>query len=233
MAQPTAADPLTIVEVGDSLGEDLGFGLADEFGSDPYVRIIQAAKGDTGLARPDYYDWPTALEQLLQEYRPGAVVVFLGANDGQGFIWQGNPVEYGAPLWLSVYGDRVAQMMSESLQAGARVLWVGMPVMGSTTEPYLSSEMQTLDGIYAAQAAKHPGVTYFSSWPVFSTPSGQYTASAVVDGQLQVVRDPDGIHLDGAGAELLATALEPAMERAWGIRLFPSAATTTSSTGPT
>jgi hypothetical protein len=221
LPQPTAAHPLSILDIGDSLGEDLGFGLANEFGSDPWVSIIQAAKGDTGLARPDFYDWPAALEDYLQQYRPGAVVVFLGANDGQGFVWQGNAVEFGTPVWLSVYTDRVDSMMSECQQAGAKVLWVGMPVMGSPTEPYLTSEMQTVDGIYQAQAAKYPSVTYFSSWPLFSTPSGQYTSTVEVNGQLQDVRDADGIHLDNAGDELLSEALVPVMEKAWNIGLFP------------
>jgi uncharacterized protein len=219
MTQPNAAHLLRILEIGDSLGEDLGFGLADELTSDPSVRIIQEAKGYTGLARPDYYNWPNALKTYLAEYHPGAVIVFLGANDGQGFIWHGQVVEFGTRLWRSVYAERVATMMNECLDAAARVLWVGMPIMGSTTEPYLSGEMRLLNSIYAAEAARHPGVTYFSSWGLFSTPKGQFASTEVVDGHPEPVRDPDGIHLDLYGAELLASAAIHAMAEAWGIRL--------------
>lgn len=221
LPQPTAAQPLTIVEIGDSLGMDLGFGLGDDvFATDPYVKIEQDAVGDTGLARPDYYNWPARLEALLQEYHPGAVVIFLGGNDAQGFDVNGEAVAYGTPLWFSVYRSRVADMMSEAVAAKVRVLWVGMPIMESAG---FSSEMQQLNAIYAQEATKHPGVTYFSSWPVLATPQGQYTSSLVVHGQTVLLRDPDGVHLATGGFDLLAQALVAPMEKAWGIKLFPPA----------
>ncbi len=219
MPQPSAQRPLTIVEVGDSLGEDLGFGLGDyEFASDPFVHVIQAAKGDTGLARPDFYNWPAALETLLAEYHPGAVIVFLGANDSQSFYQGSQYVAVFSALWHRVYAARVALMMSEALDADARVVWVGMPIMQS---PAFSAEMQTMNSIYQAQAALHPGALYFSSWPVFCNSDGQYQASAVIGGQDVLLRDPDGIHIASGGGDLLAQDLVAPMERAWKIRLFP------------
>jgi hypothetical protein len=220
LPQPTAQNPLTILEIGDSLGQDLGFGLGDDvFANDPFLHIIQAAVGDTGLARPDYYDWPAHLETELQQDHPGAVVVFLGGNDGQGFTVNGQVVEFGTPLWHEDYAARVALVMSECLAAKARVLWVGMPIMGPSS---LTSVMAQLDAIFRAEAAKHPGATYFSSWSLFSNAEGQYTPSEVVNGQEQVVRDSDGVHLTSYGDILLASALIGPMEKAWGIKVQPA-----------
>jgi hypothetical protein len=200
---------------------DLGFGLGDDvFATDPYVKITQAAVGDTGLARPDYFNWPAKLQSLLQEYHPGAVIIFLGGNDAQGFDVNGEAVAFGTPLWLSVYRSRVADMMTEAVAAKARVLWVGMPIMQSAA---FAAEMQQLNTIYGEEASKHPGVTYFSSWPVLATPQGQYTASLVENGQTVLLRDPDGVHLATGGFDLLAQALVAPMDKAWGIKLFPPA----------
>jgi hypothetical protein len=226
MTQPTAQQPLTFVEIGDSLGEDLGFGLGDSvFASDPLVRVIQAAVGDSGLARPDYYNWPAQLESLIQEYHPGALIVFIGGNDAQSFIQNGQYVGFGTAIWHRVYSARVAQMMSEALDAGARVLWVGMPIMQDSG---FSAEMQALNSIYQAEAAEHPGVTYFSSWPVFSGSNGQYVASSLIGGQEVLLRDPDGVHIASGGGDLLAQDLVSPMEKAWGIQLFPQSSSSTS-----
>jgi hypothetical protein len=226
MQQPTKQHPLTILEIGDSLGEDLGFGLGDDvFASDPYVHVLQDAVGDTGLARPDYYNWPAHLEAELQSDHPGAVIVFIGGNDGQSFDQNGEYVGFGTALWHRVYASRVALMMRECLAAKARVLWVGMPIMQDSG---FSAEMQALNSIYQAEAAEHPGVMYFSSWPVFSGSNGQYVASSLIGGQEVLLRDPDGVHIASGGGDLLAQDLVSPMEKAWGIQLFPQSSSSTS-----
>ena len=94
LKSPTVAKPMTILEVGDSIGEDLGFGLADEIGSDPRVHVLQNAVGDTGLSNLAYFDWPATLAQQLREYHPKLVVVMLGGNDWQGFALPNGEVAY-------------------------------------------------------------------------------------------------------------------------------------------
>ena len=54
LRQPTAARPLTILDVGDSLGEDLGLGLGYTLGTNPLVHLVQAGYGSSGIDRPDY-----------------------------------------------------------------------------------------------------------------------------------------------------------------------------------
>lgn len=220
LPQPSAARPLTILEIGDSLGEDLGFGLGDVYASDPWVHVVQAAVGDTGLANTGYYDWHAKLAAELQQYHPGVVVVFLGANDGQNFWYGGKYASFGNAVWHAGYSARVAALMAEATAAGARVMWVGMPIM---QDPAFWREMEMMNTIYAAQAALHPGVTYFASWPLFADASGHYVASATgAGGQQTLLRAPDGIHIANGGDDRLAAALVPAMQRAWGIQLFPA-----------
>lgn len=216
--QPSAAHPLTMLEIGDSLGEDLGFGLGDLYADDPWVHVVQAAVGDTGLANQAYFNWPAKLETLLQQYHPGVLVVFLGANDGQGFWYDGQLAEVGNAVWHTGYSARVAEMMSEATAAGTKVMWVGMPIM---QDPGFWQEMETMNAVYSAEAATHPGVTYFDSAPVFENAAGQYTASIEEDGQEVLLRDPDGVHIANGGDDRLAFSLIAPMEKAWGVQLFP------------
>lgn len=217
LSQPTPADPLTILDIGDSLGEDLGIGLGIVLGSDADVRVIKDAVGDTGLARPDYYDWPAALEQELQADHPGLVVVMLGGNDTQSFDAGGQLERFGSPGWQTVYTSRVDQILDESAAAGTRVLWVGMPIMRS---PQLSAGMATLNAIYSLAAADHPGVEYVSSWAVLSTPSGAYSSELPdAGGDMVLARDPDGIHIATSGAILLARAAVAAVDADWSVKI--------------
>ncbi|HUY06712.1 MAG TPA: DUF459 domain-containing protein [Acidimicrobiales bacterium] len=217
IVQPIASHHLVLLKIGDSLGEELGFGLRDMLGTNKHVTVLQNAVGDTGLARPDYYNWPLHLSQQLAQYHPQGVIVMLGGDDGQGFVDQGRTVEFGTALWRSIYAERVATMMAEATEAGAHVIWVGLPIMGSG---YFSAEMAQMNAIYAAEAATHAGVTFVSTWMLFANPAGQYAAFLPgPGGTSELMRNPDGVHFSGAGADRLASAVVGAMERAWTIRL--------------
>ena len=215
--QPSARHHLVLLKIGDSLGEELGFGLRDVLGSNPYVTVLQDAVGDSGLSRPDFYNWPIHLKQELAQFHPNAVIVMLGGDDGQGFVSGGRTVYFGTSLWRSIYAQRVATMMAEATSAGAHVIWVGLPIMSS---PSFSAEMALMNTIYATEAAKHPDVTFVPTWRLFANRLGQYSAYLVgPTGSLELMRNPDGIHFSGAGEDRLATAVVGAMERAWKIRL--------------
>jgi hypothetical protein len=218
LRQPTAAKPVTILDVGDSLGEDLGIGLGSTLGTDPLVRVVQAAYGDSGLARPDFYDWPAHLAADLAEYHPQVVTILIGGNDSQNFDVNEEPVVFGTAEWHTIYSQRVALMMSETLQAGAKMVWVGLPIMSN---PVFSASMQTLNAIYEAQAARHPGVEFLSTWSLFSNAEGQYSAYLTnSSGQTVLARDPDGVHIaPPGGCDMVAEAATNEIEKIWHVHL--------------
>jgi uncharacterized protein len=214
---PTAADPLRVLSVGDSLGVDFGGPFADDLSATGVVDPVVDAHVDTGLSRPDYFDWPAELQADLTQFRPEAVVVFLGANDPQNLVDAGDAVDYGTPRWDDVYAARVGQFMSEATSAGARVLWVGMPPMADSG---LNGEMQVVNGIFQQQAAVHPGVSYLSSWTVLGTPQGAFTEYlSDASGAPVAVREPDGTHVSPAGADVLSHSVIAAMDHLWGLSL--------------
>jgi hypothetical protein len=215
---PTPSDPLRVLILGDSLGTDLGHPLQADLADTNVVLATLDAQVDTGLTRPDYYNWPAELQADLPKAQPQVVVVMMGANDPQDF--PGPPdVPYGTAQWDQLYAQRVESFMEEATSSGAKVIWVGQPHMQT---PTLNAKMTHLDAIFQAEAAKNPGVTYFSSAAVLSNAQGQFTSYLTVAGTQEQVRPPDGIHLAPTGADLLAQAVITAMRTRLHIAIPPT-----------
>ncbi len=199
---PTAAEPLRVLIVGDSLGLDMGGALQDDLSSTGVVNAALDARESTGLVRPDYFDWPAELTADLKTVSPQVVVIMIGANDAQDFL--GPPdVPFTSPQWNPMYAQRVASFMALAQSGGATVIWVGMPPMQN---PALSAQMTDIDAIVQRQAAAaKPPVNYISTFKSLATPQGGYTAFVTNGaGQVVNVRTPDGTHLTPGGSQVVA-----------------------------
>lgn len=202
---PTAADPLRVLVIGDSIGIDLGQPLVADLSATGVATASLDGKIDTGLSRPDYFNWPVELGVDLANDRPQLVVVMMGANDPQSIVGPDGSTGYGSPGWTAAYGRRVRALMDEAKAAGAHVLWVGMPPMA---RPDLNAGMQVLNSVVEAQAAADPGATYLASTEVLSDGNGNFTAYLPDTSGAEVnIRTPDGIHLSPSGGERLSQAV--------------------------
>jgi hypothetical protein len=218
VAQPTLSHPLVMLDIGDSIGEDLGYGLAAVFGGDPYVDLIQKGQVDTGLSRPSYFNWPAALEADLKQYRPGVVIIMMGANDDSALeLANGGSVAVGTPQWDAQYRHRILLLLAEAVSTGAHVLWVGLPpVQNSAVTPAFAQHVNAL----AQQLANStPGASYVPSWSLLAGPNGQFVQYKQVDGSIQQIRYSDGVHLAPAGWDLLASYLLDPMAHLWHVNL--------------
>jgi len=220
IAQPGPNKPLTILDVGDSIGEDLGFGLTDELSHVPHVRLLTKSVGDTGLANLAYFNWIAELASEIKSYHPNAVAVMLGGNDAQAFQVGNRVVSFGTPEWRAAYTQRVGEMMSEATNAGIRMIWVGLPIMGPTSG-LNNANVQMENSIYASQAKLHSGVTFVSSWQLFENAAGQYsTYLPGPTGGLVQARDADETHIDPpGGTDRLGSYVVKKMSAAWHIKL--------------
>jgi lysophospholipase L1-like esterase len=200
--RPTAAAPLRVLIVGDSIGLDMGGPLQSDLASTGVVNAALDARESTGLTRPDYFNWPAELASDMSFSDPEVVVVMIGANDAQDFL--GPPdVPYTSPQWNGLYAARVAQFMQEAAGKHATVVWVGMPPMQN---PALSAEMSDVDAVDEQQAAlQKPPVHFISTDKSLGTAQGGYTAFVTNSaGQIVNVREPDGTHLTPGGGEVVA-----------------------------
>jgi hypothetical protein len=199
---PTAANPLRVLIVGDSIGLDMGGPLQSDLAGTGVVNAALDARESTGLTRPDYFNWPGELTSDMKMAQPQVVVVMIGANDAQDFL--GPPdVPYTSTEWNTLYAQRVAQFMQIAQSAGAAVVWVGMPPMQNAG---LSAQMSDVNAVVQRQAAAaHPPVTFLAMDKVLGTAQGGYTAFITnAAGQIVNVRAPDGTHLTPGGGQVVA-----------------------------
>jgi hypothetical protein len=75
----------TVVVVGDSMADWLGYGLDETYADQPDMGVERKVRAYSGLIRYDSknetLDWPQALKDALAAEKPSAIVVMLGVND--------------------------------------------------------------------------------------------------------------------------------------------------------
>lgn len=205
--------PGELLVTGDSLAYYLGQQLAAARGARP---TTVESRPSSGLARPDYFDWTArAREQVAG--RPGAVVVFVGANDCQPVRSQatGAWAPVGSAAWVTEYRRRAGSLMAVyrhgigdvggvDRTGGAAgvtrpvdrpVYWVGLPIARKAD---IAACYRGLNAATAAAARDVGGVTWIESWSLYAV-DGRYDDH--VGGVL--ARQDDGIHLTFDGTRFL------------------------------
>jgi uncharacterized protein len=196
LRRPTAADPLRVLIVGDSLGKDFAYGFTTLAATDATMAVTIDARPATGLSRPDYFDWPAQLARDISASRAELIIVLLGGDDAQPFEVDGHPVAQGTDAWRAAYSARVTAFMDTACADGRTVLWLGLPVMSDES---FSVRMRELNTLFAAAA--HGCVHFAETWSLFSDASGRYAPFLPDEaGRMQAVRQLDGIHFSVAGA---------------------------------
>lgn len=213
--KPTRTNKLRVVVVGDSLASGLGVYL-ERVMKPSLVRVSRQGRISTGLARPDYFDWPAALSEIVDNFRPDLILVMLGENDNQALRdaagHEVTPV--GTFDWPSAYGARVEDFMRLATSKGARVVWVGLPIV-SDKGRWGIVERQNVAFESATEAVDD--VTYVDTWDMFAAPNGGYTAYHRVGDNVELVRESDGLHFNATGYELLARAALAAAEQEFAL----------------
>lgn len=220
----SAQAPLQVWALGDSLLTLPAFSLQQSLYSTGLAWEDVDTRHSTGLARPDNFDWPAEVERRLASGRPDVAILMFGANDGTAMVreqpYQFLPLEEGdwaSPDgdWAEEYGLRVGRLMDRLLAVGAEVIWVGIPPV---RDPVREAHCEVLNAIFRERAAGRPGVSFLDTRGMFSDGAGAYTSTlSTEDGQRVPVRSPDGVHLNEAGAALLADRILELLDEAWGL----------------
>ncbi|PRQ10228.1 SGNH/GDSL hydrolase family protein [Enhygromyxa salina] len=172
------------------------------------------AKSSSGLARPDFYDWPAAAKGYCQRFSPDAVVVMFGGNDGQGlFMGEGAKPQWTRwedEGWKPEYRSRVEAFADAVAPNGEQIFWMGMPEMKSNK---LDGRMKRMNGIYEAAMAARANGHYLSTRGLMPGVQG-YSEFAKIGGKEVRVRTEDGVHYTLHGAQIVADAIVPAVAKA-------------------
>jgi hypothetical protein len=211
----TAADPATVFIVGDSDAGTFGPYLQTLLDGTGIVETELDYKVSSGLARPDFFDWPAEIDRMLPEVNPDIVVATFGGNDAQGLSVQSGEFIVGDPVsneteWTAEYQERVGAVMDQLLEGGRTVIWVGIP---NDDNPDVTARMAIQDEAAKAAAAERPEVIFIDTWTRFSGRDGNWAEFVIDprDGQGKDVRADDGFHLNTTGAEILALDIAQAI----------------------
>ena len=207
--RPTADNELRVVVVGDSLAAGLGVYLEREF-RPSLSRVSKQGRISTGLARLDYFDWFSTMEQIERDFHPDLVVVMIGDNDNQGLMTPGGKLEtpIGTYEWPQGYEDRVERFARIAVDGGAHVAWVGLPIVDKKERwPVMRRQNETFERVID----RTPNAVYVDTWDRFATPDGDYTPFYRHDGKVELVRATDGLHFNPRGYELVAQAVAQAL----------------------
>jgi hypothetical protein len=170
----------------------------------PGVTVVRLGKLSTGLTRPDVFDWPAAIQALLQQHHPDLLIANFGGNDAQAMVLDdGRIARFGKPAWEASYQVRVARVVEIGRAAGARVLLMGM---STTRDPALSRRMARINTL-TETVARQTGAVFLSTWDVGADSKGNYQDVTVVDGVPIRTRLADGKHFSRAGAAWAADVI--------------------------
>jgi len=208
IAPPTPETPLRFWVGGDSITQTFGTSMQKVAASTGVMTPSLDYHVSTGLARPDYYNWPEHLLKDVLPSDPQVMVIMFGANDGQGMTGaDGHVFQRDTQEWLDEYRRRVAATMDllRDPDNDRLVMWVGPPVMRPGSGVH---EMDQLSYIYWSEARSRPWIQYFDTWPFFSDADMQYISEAPnADGIPRGLRQKDGVHLSTIGGNRLSWAV--------------------------
>jgi hypothetical protein len=215
---PTVTSPAKVLIVGDSDAGTFGPYLEQLLDGTQIVDTELDYKVSSGLARPDFYDWPTELREKLPAADPDIVIVTFGGNDAQGLSVANGEFIIGDPVaneaeWTVEYSKRAGDVMDYLLEDGRTVIWVGIP---NDDNPEVTARMSVQDQAAKAAAAERPEVVFIDTWTRFSGRDGGWAEFVIDprDGEGKDVRAGDGFHLNTTGAEILALDIAQAVRDA-------------------
>jgi hypothetical protein len=205
---PSVEHPAKVLVVGDSDAGTFGPYLETLLDETGIVDTTVDYKVSSGLARPDFFDWPAHLRQQLPAVDPDIVVVTFGGNDAQGLAEADGSFLNGDPVaakdeWLPEYARRAGEVMDLLAADGRTVIWVGIP---NDDNPEVTARLQVQDDAVRSALASRPDVVFVDTWARFSSGNGGWAEYVVDprDGAGKDVRAEDGFHLNENGAEILA-----------------------------
>jgi hypothetical protein len=209
---PTPENPAEVLILGDSDAGAFGPYLNTLLDQTGIATTKLDYKTSSGLSRPDFFDWPAHMGEVVPQENPDIVVVTFGGNDAQGLrnldkTWA---VDHEPASgvddadWKAEYGKRVGAVMDYLTEGNRTLVWVGIPNAESEST---TARMAVQDGVVRAEAAKRKDKVHFvDTWARFAGRNGGY-AEFVIDPRDQEgkdVRADDGFHLNTTGAEILA-----------------------------
>lgn len=186
---------------GDSLAAGLFAGMSRMADGDLRLSVDGRFKDDSGLARPEFYDWAAALPKIQERRQIDIAVIFLGSNDGQDMRSATSVIAFETPDWATTYARRMDQIIEILRSKGSAVYWVELPPMGPEPLEAETKFVATVQG----DRVKKAKIRYVETRKAFADDKDHYTDQGTdVNGTAMRLRSRDGIHFLKSGNDKLA-----------------------------
>lgn len=203
-------DAQNVLVLGDFLSSGLANGLGEAFSDNPSVRITDLSNGSSGFVRQDYYNWNQSVQTLLEQEKPAAVIMMIGANDRQTMDSNGKIRIFASDEWKADYQARIEQFVLSVQKTGYPLIWVGQPPYASRD---MSKDMLALNEIYR-KTSDNTKISFVDIWDGFANEDGDGAITGLdINGQEAQLRSPDGIGLTTAGKRKLAFYVEKPLKK--------------------
>src|SRR6476469_220811 len=185
-----AKDLYQVFVLGDSFAAGLWSGVSRNIDGDMRISLNGRYKEDSGLSRPEYYDWNGALPKILDSNKIDIAIVMLGSNDAQPIRDGAMRYAFNTAEWRTAYIKQVDQLIGTLKSAGAAVYWMEMPPMEEDT---YDASMKIVSTIHKERAAA-AGIRFVETRSQLLD-NGKYSDSGFDDtGEFMRLRSRDGVH---------------------------------------
>ena len=210
LAQEVLKPVTRVLVLGDALGSGLGAGLSRMAEVTGDYEVSTRFNEESGLARPDVYDWPATVSKILGSNAYDVIVVMLGANDTQAIRQNGMRIPFGSEGWAEAYAVQVDRLLAELSGSGAHIIWVGPPPMRA---PDYDAAVRDIAAIQRARV-EAGGHTFIDMRTELAGPGGAYAEYGPGEtGASARLRGYDGVSFYKAGNDRMGQIVIAALER--------------------
>ena len=198
-----APEKLSILVVGDSLGNGVYSGLYRLARTDPKLSVNKISKVGSGLTSFSISRWERQLPGLIAKYQPNVAVVVTGGNDPQPLLLRKGKKRFAfkSDDWLRFYRQRIDTLIESLAQRGINTFWVGMPIMRKAE---YDRDIQYITQVIRDQVLDHNAV-FIPLRDLTADEKGKYNAFGKdLSGRMRRLRANDGKHFTPDGYDLLS-----------------------------
>ncbi len=202
-----AIAPLRVFVAGDSQADPVASELDSAARSaDRPTAVHNGSRIATGLARPDYFNWPAELSSVATAENPDVIIMVIGGNDAQDMQRDGEYFVVGTAEWAAEYEARVALVMDLVQSEQRRILWINQPPLREADDDHAAD---LINLAIANAASTRPWVRVIDAHTMFGGPDGSYVESYTgPDGESFDSRQDDGVHLTRRASRVLAGVID-------------------------
>lgn len=209
-----------ILVVGDAVGGGFGAGLSRMADIDGRYDVSIRFNEESGLARPEVYDWAETLPKILDGKTYSVIVVMMGTNDRQQIRSANMRYAFNSPEWIAAYKQRIDQVLYTLMASGGKVYWVAIPPMANGD---YDASMQVISALQK-ERAEAKGARFLDFRSSFVNPDGSYTDTGPDEtGTVRKLRGRDGITFFKQGNNRMGQLILQAIDKSLPVQASPSA----------